>query len=108
MNGTRVNSVLVEPLRQTPLEQQRFEIVERKGRGHPDSMCDAMAEAVSLGLCREYLAAFGCVLHHNVDKALLVGGQTEPRLGGGAVLEPMRLVLGDRAVDEYRGKPIPV
>jgi S-adenosylmethionine synthetase len=100
--------VLVESLKQTPLEDQRVEIVERKGRGHPDSMCDAIAEAVSLALCREYLAAFGCVLHHNVDKALLVAGQTEPRLGGGVVLEPMRLVLGDRAVAEYRGKRVPV
>lgn len=108
MNTMNEGPVLVEVLTQTPVEEQRVEIVERKGKGHPDSMCDAIAEAVSLALCREYLATFGRVLHHNVDKALLVAGRTQPRLGGGEVLEPMRLVLGDRAVSAYRGQRIPV
>jgi S-adenosylmethionine synthetase len=59
-------------------------------------------------LCREYLNSFGRILHHNVDKGLLVAGRTAPRPGGGAVLEPMRLVFGDRATAEYRGKRIDV
>jgi S-adenosylmethionine synthetase len=80
--------------------------VERKGKGHPDSICDAVAEAVSLALCREYQATFGRILHHNTDKALLVAGRTQPHLGGGQVVEPMRLVLGDRAASEYHGKRI--
>jgi S-adenosylmethionine synthetase len=37
------------------------------------------------------------VLHHNCDKGLLVAGQVERRYGGGRVVEPMRLVIGDRA-----------
>jgi S-adenosylmethionine synthetase len=102
------NRFLLEELKRTPLEQQRIELVERKGKGHPDSICDAVAEAVSLALCREYQATFGRILHHNTDKALLVAGQTLPRLGGGEVVEPMRLVLGDRAVREYHGKRIEV
>ena len=51
------------------------EIVERKGLGHPDSICDSLAEAVSLALCRFYRERFGLVLHHNVDKVLLRGGE---------------------------------
>jgi S-adenosylmethionine synthetase len=102
-----MNSIL-EELQRTPLEQQHIELVERKGKGHPDSICDAVAEAVSLALCREYLASFGRILHYNVDKGLLVAGRTQPRLGGGQVLEPMRLVLGDRAVTRYQGKRIQV
>ena len=102
------NRFLLEELRRTPLEQQRVELVERKGKGHPDSICDAVAEAVSLALCREYQAAFGRILHPNTDKALLVAGRSQPRLGGGQVLEPMRLVLGDRAASEYHGKRIEV
>jgi hypothetical protein len=43
------------PFLRRPLEQQRVELVERKGQGHPDSICDAVAEAASLALCREYL-----------------------------------------------------
>jgi S-adenosylmethionine synthetase len=105
---TTVNNICLEALTQTPVEQQRIELVERKGKGHPDSICDAVAEAVSLALCREYQAAFGRILHHNTDKGLLVAGQTRPRLGGGQVVEPMRLVLGDRAVKEYHGKRIEV
>ncbi len=77
------NRFLLEELKRTPLEQQRIELVERKGKGHPDSICDAVAEQVSLALCREYQANFGRILHHNTDKALLVAGRTQPRLGGG-------------------------
>lgn len=98
-----MSNVLVETLSRTPVDDQRLELVERKGIGHPDSICDAIAEEVSLALCREYLAVVGRVLHHNVDKSLLVAGHTQPRLGGGQVLAPMRLVLGDRATAAYQG-----
>jgi S-adenosylmethionine synthetase len=101
-------NIIVEELKQTPMAQQRVELVERKGTGHPDSICDAIMERVSLALCREYLSLFGRILHYNVDKGLLVAGRTQPRLGGGRVLEPMRLVFGDRATSETRGKRIDV
>jgi S-adenosylmethionine synthetase len=101
-------NIIIEELKQSPVEQRRIELVERKGMGHPDSICDAVMEQISVALCREYVASFGRVLHHNIDKGLLVGGRTEPRLGGGAVLEPMRLVIGDRATAQYRGKRIDV
>lgn len=100
--------IIVEALNQTPVGQQRVELVERKGVGHPDSICDAVMEEVAVALCREYLTAFGRVLHFNVDKCLLVAGRTEPRLGGGRVLEPMRLIFGDRATAECDGKRINV
>jgi S-adenosylmethionine synthetase len=103
-----VSNFLLEELNRRPLEQQRIELVERKGKGHPDSICDAVAEAVSLALCQEYQAEFGRILHHNTDKAMLVAGRTRPRLGGGQVVEPMRLVLGDRAASEYHGKRIEI
>lgn len=73
------------------------EIVERKGLGHPDTICDAVMERVSLALSRAYVERFGAILHHNCDKGLLMAGQVERRLGGGRVVEPMRLVMGDRA-----------
>lgn len=103
-----MNDIYLEALTRPPVERQRIELVERKGKGHPDSICDAVAEAVSLALCREYKAAFGRILHYNADKGMLVAGQTAPRLGGGRVVGPMRLVLGDRAVREYHGKRIEV
>ena len=74
-----------------------IEIVERKGLGHPDTICDLAMERISQELSKAYVAKFGRILHHNCDKGLLVAGQAEHRLGGGRVVEPMRLVIGDRA-----------
>jgi len=85
-----------------------IEVVERKGRGHPDSLCDALAEELSRALCRFYLERFGGILHHNVDKALLFAGAARPELGGGTVLAPMRLYLVGRATLEYRGVVVPI
>ena len=84
------------------------EIVECKGLGHPDSICDALAEEVSLALCRYYLRAFGTILHHNVDKALLIGGASKAAFGGGQVLQPMEFILAGRAVLQFQGRNIPI
>jgi len=101
-------NILVEAVPNLPMEEQPIELVERKGVGHPDSICDAIAEAVSVELSRAYRDRVGRVLHHNIDKGLLVAGGATPRLGGGTVDEPMRLIFGDRATYEYRGVKIPV
>lgn len=84
------------------------EVVERKGLGHPDTICDAFAESVSVQLCQHYLERFGTILHHNVDKILLCGGSARVAFGGGQVLEPMELYLAGRATSEYEGERIPV
>jgi S-adenosylmethionine synthetase len=85
-----------ESIEPTPT-QRMIEIVERKGLGHPDTICDLVGERISQALSKAYLAKFGRILHHNCDKALLAAGQAEHRLGGGRIIEPMRLVIGDRA-----------
>jgi S-adenosylmethionine synthetase len=77
--------------------ENQIEIVERKGLGHPDTICDLVMERISQALSKAYLERFGRILHHNCDKGLLVAGQAEHRLGGGRIIEPMRLVIGDRA-----------
>src|SRR5512136_2785272 len=84
------------------------EIVERKGAGHPDTICDALAETLSRNLCREYQSRFGEVLHHNVDKALLCGGRAMPVFGGGRVTEPIKIFLAGRAVSTVRGATVPI
>lgn len=78
-------------------DRREVEICEHKGHGHPDSICDGVAEAASQALCKAYLQAYGAIMHHNVDKALLVGGEAQPRFGGGTVLTPARLILCGRA-----------
>ena len=103
-----MRNILVNGSKRMPLEKQQIEIVERKGVGHPDSMCDAIMDQVSVGLSRAYLEKFGTIMHHNADKSLLVAGNVECRFGGGVVNEPMLLIFGDRATFEVDGESIPV
>ena len=91
-----------------PIDRLRVEVVERKGLGHPDSICDALAEAFSVSLCRCYRERFGIILHHNVDKALLRGGSARPAFGGGQVVEPIEIFLAGRATTTYKGVDVPV
>lgn len=85
-----------------------FEMAERKGLGHPDTICDAIAEEISKALCKYYLAEFGSILHYNVDKALLVSGSSCPKYKGGEVTQPMELYLAGQAMTAFKGKKIPV
>lgn len=103
-----MRNIIVENLKQTPLEKQRIEIVERKGVGHPDYICDAVMDRISVALSCEYLEKVGSIMHHNVDKSLLVAGEAEPRFGGGVVKQPMLLIFGDRATSEANGVKIDV
>ena len=79
------------------IDEGSVEIVERKGLGHPDTICDALAETLSRNLCREYRSRFGAILHHNVDKALLSSGRSAPAFGGGTVLTPISVCLAGQA-----------
>jgi S-adenosylmethionine synthetase len=96
-----MRNIIVEDLKQTPLEKQRIEIVERKGKGHPDYICDAVMDQISVALSQEYLAKAGTILHHNLDKALLVAGETELKFGGGTLKQPLLFIFGDRATSQY-------
>jgi S-adenosylmethionine synthetase len=48
LEHTSTRNILVEQVPNLPMEEQPTELVERKGVGHPDSICDAIAEAVSV------------------------------------------------------------
>jgi S-adenosylmethionine synthetase len=98
----------VSPLIEPPVAAAPVEIVERKGLGHPDTLCDALADQFSLTLSRFYRERFGFVLHHNVDKGLLWGGAARPAFGAGEILEPIEIFLCGRATREYRGVRVPV
>jgi len=84
------------------------EVVERKGLGHPDTICDALAETLSRNLCREYRRRFGRILHHNVDKALLSAGRSAPAFGGDSMLAPIRIYLAGRATTRLGADEIPI
>lgn len=100
--------IFVEAQNGLTMAEQFFEIVERKGKGHPDTICDSVVEAISVALSAEYKKFFGTILHHNIDKALLVAGKVEKYFGGGTVKQPMELIIGDRATFAVEDKKIPV
>ena len=101
-------NIAVELSSSLPAEQQQTELVERKGIAHPDTMCDSIMEAVCVALCKEYSDRFGHILHHNIDKGMLVAGKTLPQPGGGKVIEPMKIIFGDRATYTHNGTFVPI
>jgi len=100
-------NVRVQPAAGRAVEDQEIEIVERKGLGHPDSICDGVAEAVSQALARTYIDRVGKVLHYNTDETQLVAGDAATAFGGGEVLEPIYLLIVGRATKRYEGEKIP-
>ncbi len=103
-----MKNVLITELKQVALEEQSLEICERKGLGHPDSICDAVMNQVSIELSAEYLRRFDAILHHNLDKGLLAAGETRVKFGGGEVINPMLIVYGDRATFDVGDERVPV
>ncbi|MCL5101973.1 MAG: hypothetical protein M1544_01275, partial [Candidatus Marsarchaeota archaeon] len=61
--------------------EQPVEYVERKGIGHPDSLIDGIMERVSTDLSIAYINKTGKILHHNVDKGLIIGGASDVGFG---------------------------
>jgi len=103
-----MRNLMITELKQVALEEQPLEICERKGLGHPDSICDAIMNEVSIELSKEYLKRFGMILHHNLDKGLLAAGETRVKFGGGEVITPMLIVYGDRATFDVGDERVPV
>lgn len=97
-------NVIVSKLKEDPTAEQPVEIVERKGIGHPDSICDGTVEKFSRYLMEYYYDNFSTPLHHNLDKAVLVGGRAEPKFGGGKVKEPILLHIVGRATNRVKTK----
>ncbi len=95
-------NIVVRELQQPAVEESQVELVERKGLGHPDYISDAVAEEASRQLSIYYRERFGTIMHHNLDKVLLVGGQAAPRWGGGDVLQPIYIIVSGRATTEVR------
>ena len=96
MKKTKRN-ITIESLGCKPVWENEVEIVERKGTGHPDSICDGIAEDVSVALCKEYLKECGTILYHNTDKVLLNAGESEVQFGGGKITKPIYVVLSGNA-----------
>src|SRR6056297_731260 len=100
-------NIRIESIDRQAVEDQEVEIVERKGIGHPDSICDGIAESVAGALAREYIDRVGEVLHFNTDETQLVAGEAAPAFGGGEVVDPIYVLIVGRATKRYEGQTIP-
>jgi S-adenosylmethionine synthetase len=89
-------NIVVAEAAETWIEDRPVEIVERKGIGHPDSICDGIAERVSVEYTKWCIENLGAPLHHNFDKVQLVAGETDVNYGTAQMLKPIRLQIAGR------------
>lgn len=89
------------------IDDTPFEIVERKGLGHPDTLCDAIAEKISAAYSKYCLDRYDVVLRHMVDKIALSGGSAKVGFGSGEMQSPIRLYLNCRFTRYYQQESIP-
>jgi len=90
------------------IEDIPVEIVERKGIGHPDSLCDGIAERISIEYTRWCQENLGVLLHHNFDKVQLVAGEVEIGYDGGCMLQPIRIQIAGRGTPAFQGRKVPM
>jgi S-adenosylmethionine synthetase len=104
---TKRNIVVVEATGQF-IEDIPIEIVERKGIGHPDSLCDGIAERISVEYSRWCQENLGTLLHHNFDKVQLVAGEVDIGYGKGQMLRPIRIQIAGRGTPAFQGRKVPM
>lgn len=86
-----------------------IEIVERKGLGHPDTLADGIAEAISNNYSKYCLDNFGAILHHNVDKTMIIGGQFHSTtFGKSEMIEPIKIIFNGRMSTTFGNKEIDI
>ncbi len=101
------NIVVTEVLGQY-IDDMPVEIVERKEKGHPDSLCDGIAERISVEYSKWCLENLGVILHHNFDKVQLVAGEADATYGYGEMIKPIRIQIAGRGLPSYQGKRVPM
>ena len=108
MDSDMHRNIVVSELNGCSVEDLPVEIVERKGIGHPDSLCDGMAERISVEYSRWCEENLGLILHHNFDKVQLVAGEVDVHFGGGQMIRPIRIQIAGRGTPSYGDKKVPL
>jgi S-adenosylmethionine synthetase len=85
-----------------------FNVVERKGIGHPDSLADLIAEEFSRRYSLHGLDRFGAVPNHWVDKVALVGAEAEVVFGRYTVHKPISAYLFGKVTRSVGDRSIPI
>ncbi|MFI6758834.1 methionine adenosyltransferase [Micromonospora sp. NPDC050417] len=89
-------------------DDQPFDVAERKGIGHPDSLADLVADAFSQRYSSWCLREFGAIPNHWVDKVNLVGAAADVRFGGFDILKPADCYLFGKITDQVGETQVPI
>ncbi len=103
-----MNFIAIEKNTAKNIEKQSIEIVERKGLGHPDYLADSIAENFSVNLSKYYIEHFGKIMHHNVDKLEVIGGETRPAFNGGKITKQITILFSGRATGIVNNEAVPL
>jgi S-adenosylmethionine synthetase len=100
--------IAIESSTRPSIESLPIEVVERKGVGHPDTLCDAIAECASKYYSRFCLSNFGRIAHHWFDKVLLIGGEAVLDFGNAELTHPYTVIFCGKAAFRVGDSEIPV
>jgi len=84
------------------------EIVECKGKGHPDTLADDLADALSNAYSLYTREQCGAILHHNFDKLCLLGGASDVQYGSGRLTRKIRILVNGRVSFGLTERPLPI
>ena len=92
----------------SPLWNNNYETIERKGLGHPDTISDMLAAKISQAYSKYTLDHFEVILHHQIDKLMVIGGKTNVAFGRGEFIKPIQIVVAGRISYTFGPTKIPV
>ena len=98
--------VFIYTNKKSDIDEQDFEVVETKGKGHPDNICDTLAEKISSNYSKYCVENYGVILRHMVDKLAILGGGSKVQFAKGEMIAPIRVLVNGRFTDRYRDKKI--
>lgn len=88
------------------IDNQNFEVVETKGKGHPDNICDTLAEKISANYSNYCLENYGIILRHMIDKLSVLGGGSKVKFNGGEMISLIKILVNGRFTDRHNNQKI--
>lgn len=88
-------------------EPPSIETVQKRGLGHPDALCDAIAERISAAYARYCFEQFGVLIHYSIDGLSMAEGESRVEFGGGEMIKPIRLYLRGYFTAQFMNRKIP-
>ena len=98
--------IFVYTNKKSNINDTEFEVVETKGKGHPDNVCDTLAEKISSEYSKYCLEHYGVILRHMIDKLSILGGGSKVKFGGGEMTSPIRILINGRFTDRFKDEKI--